>query len=157
VKRPYGYLAVALVAVLVALAIAFFVWPGLRGGSQGASLSAGRAGRDQADVAAVVRLLSTLPAQAAVGNSGDLAPSLHVTSAALHILVPPGSVITPSPATWRRTGAVASITVTLRRPGQGGARYVAVLFRERGGWKLAQTFPWAPAVTGVAPGAPAGG
>jgi hypothetical protein len=97
-----------------------------------------------------------LPAHAAAGDTADLAPSLHVTPAVLRKLVPPGSVITPAPATWRRTGAVASITVILRRPGQHPARYVAVMFRERGGWKLAQTFPWAPAGIGAS-SAPGGG
>jgi hypothetical protein len=148
VRRRYAYLVVALAAVVVAIVVvALLAWPALRGRGPRAADVAGRAAGDQADVAAAVRLLTTLPAHAAAGDTGGLAPSLHVTRAALRKLLPPGSVIATSPSTWRRTGAVASITIILRRPGQGRVRYVAVLFRERGGWKLAQTFPWAPAVT----------
>jgi hypothetical protein len=159
VRRRYAYLVAGLAAVVVAIAVVVLLaWSGMRGNGPRAADVAGRVAGDQADVAAVVRLLTTLPAHAAVGDTGDLAPSLHVIRAAtLRRLLPPGSVITTWPTTWRRTGAVASITIVLRRPGQGRVRYVAVLFRERGGWRLAQTFPWAPAVTGTAASVPAGG
>lgn len=153
--KRYGYLIAGLVTVAAVAVVALFVWPGLLG-SQRASAGGSVSGSDQAGVTAVVRLLKGLPAHAAAGDTADLAPSLHVTPAVLRKLVPPGSVVTPAPATWRRTGAVASITVILRRPGQHPARYVAVMFRERRGWKLAQTFPGVPAGIG-APGASGGG
>jgi hypothetical protein len=155
-RRRYRYLGVGLAAVIaVAAVVIVLVWSGGRGAGRGASVTPGLAGRDQADIAAVVRLLTGLPARAAAGDTSDLAPSLRVTPAAVRKLIPPGSVIRPDSRTWRRTGAVASITLVLRRPGRGKVEYVAVMFRERDGWKLAQTFPWA--ATGSAPTPGAGG
>lgn len=105
-RRRYAYLGVGLTAVAaIAAVVIVLMWPGVRGAaSRGASMTPGLAGRDQADVAAVVRLLTGLLARSAAGDTSDLAPSLRVTPAALRKLIPPGSVILPDSRTWRRTG-----------------------------------------------------
>jgi hypothetical protein len=86
-------------------------------------------------------MLAGLPARAAVGDVSMFAPSAGVDAATVRALLPAGSSIVADPGSWRRTGDVASINVTVTKPGAAPVAEVAVLFDETDGWRVALTMP----------------
>jgi hypothetical protein len=96
---------------------------------------------EQANIDQVSRLLTQLPGAFAKGDDsavahGGAAPSGSVTAA-----LPAGARITPDTSTWHRTGAVASLNVTVVAPSGGRTDYLVILLDQSGQWRIDQTYP----------------
>jgi len=91
---------------------------------------------EQQRLADVTKLVIGLPERFAAGDVGVLASGVREEFANVRGALPAGTVLTVDPATWRRTGAVASITVSARPPGAAASRFVVVVVLEDGAWRM---------------------
>lgn len=100
--------------------------------------------QEQSNITEVTTLLTALPSQLAAGDTSALMPGVDAVSAGqARAALPAGSSLTINPQTWRRTGAVASVSVGVH-PAVGPAQpYIAVLIQTPSGWKLSETVPGA--------------
>jgi len=97
----------------------------------------GEAG-ERGAVEEVARLLTGLPAAIAAGQTSWLADDSPVRSVDVHTLLPAGSTVTVDGASWRRTGAVASVDAVVA--GTEKPRVRVVLVRQPEGWRVSETF-----------------
>jgi hypothetical protein len=97
---------------------------------------------EQQNVAAVSRLLTGLPAALAAGRTDALTPTAAARFRDVQAALPAGSAVSARPETWRHTGQVGSLEVTVHRPTvTQPASFVVVLMLEPDGWKVAATYP----------------
>ncbi|GAA0810997.1 hypothetical protein [Spirilliplanes yamanashiensis] len=92
-------------------------------------------------LAAVTALVAQLPAQFAAADTSALTASAREQFGDVRRALPAGTTLAVDPASWHRTGAVASITVTATRPGQPGVRFRLVTVQEGGAWRVLSTTP----------------
>jgi hypothetical protein len=95
---------------------------------------------EQDNIKAATTTLDGLPAEFSQGRTDGLAAGDAATGADMRMAFPPGAQVVVDPATWRRTGAIASVTVAVRTAA-GSSRQVAILFDDGAGWKLSETYP----------------
>jgi len=89
----------------------------------------------EADAQAVSQMLSGLTDKPSEGISALTRPSFDAESA-----LPKGSKISPEAASWAPDGiGGGTINVVMTVPGQADSRYVAVMVKEDGQWKLLGT------------------
>lgn len=91
-------------------------------------------------VLAVTEVVQHLPASLARGETGLLSAQVRAQGANLRAALPAGTSLTLDPATWRRTGAVGSATVTATVPQRQPVRFLVVLLVEGGSWKVSGTY-----------------
>ncbi|MEU2613979.1 hypothetical protein ABZ570_20700 [Micromonospora sp. NPDC007271] len=95
---------------------------------------------EQARIAAVAELAERLPAAVARGDTSVWSAATRERFADLSATLPTGSTVTVDRATWRRTGAVASVEVTVAGGDQAPRRYTLVVVHEDGTWRVSGTF-----------------
>jgi hypothetical protein len=94
---------------------------------------------ERANVAAVTRLLTGLPAAFAAGRTDGLTAAAATRFADVRAALPAGSRVAVHPETWRRSGQIGSIAVTVAAPHAAAQSFVVVLDLQPGGWKVAST------------------
>jgi hypothetical protein len=100
---------------------------------------------DRSNVLAVTKVLTGLPAAFAAGRTDVLTPTAAVRFRDVRAALPADSTVTVLPQTWRRTGRIGSLEVTVRRrPGQATTTFMVVLVHEPNGWKVSSTYPASP-------------
>jgi len=94
---------------------------------------------EQQHLAEIARLLDRLPAELAEGKADSLAPGTPKTD--LQKALPANAKLAGYPDTWKRTGAIASMTVKVSDRGlfPRPQKVTAIFSRTDDGWKLAQT------------------
>jgi hypothetical protein len=95
---------------------------------------------EQENIKDVTALLAGLPSAFAQGRSDDLIVGAGAEGVDVRVVFPVGAGVSVDPATWRRTGVVASVTTTVTSP-DATTRQVAIVFRDGAGWKLSETYP----------------
>ncbi|HTJ31854.1 MAG TPA: hypothetical protein VL738_01360 [Dactylosporangium sp.] len=96
-------------------------------------------------VQAVESLVSGLPEAFAAGDSGVLSSAARQRGVDVRQALPAGAKLTMDRSTWRRTGAIGSATVTMTVAGRPPVRFVVVVIREDGAWKVSGTYDVAAA------------
>jgi hypothetical protein len=97
--------------------------------------------QEQANISAAAALLAALPRQLAGGDMSGLLPGgLAQTATQARTTLPAGASITVDPHSWRRTGAVSSISVTVHFKTGANQHYVALLIKSQSGWNLSETY-----------------
>jgi hypothetical protein len=96
---------------------------------------------EQQRLADVTKLVTGLPERFAAGDAGVLASGVREDFPDVRGALPAGTVLTVDPASWRRTGAVASVTVSARPPGATVSRFVVVVVLEDGAWRVLSSTP----------------
>ncbi|MFI5915791.1 hypothetical protein [Dactylosporangium sp. NPDC051541] len=89
----------------------------------------------------VTRLLTGLPGRFAAGDAEVLAGGVREEFPDVRGALPAGTVLIVDPATWRRTGAVASVAVSAQPPGTAASRFIVVVVFEDGAWRVLSTTP----------------
>lgn len=90
-------------------------------------------------VAAVTRLVAGLPAQFAAGDPSGLSEGARERFTDLRAALPADTALAVDASSWRRTGAVASVTVTATRPAQPPVQFSLIVIWEAGSWKVSTT------------------
>jgi hypothetical protein len=94
---------------------------------------------EQGNINTATDLLVGLPAAFAQGRTDGVAPNAAAVDVDVHAAFPPGAKVTVDPATWRRTGIMAAVKVTVTSM-TGTTRHVAILFNSDVGWKISETY-----------------
>lgn len=134
--------AAAAVTLLVVAALLWFVDPfNWRDSETSATTTAqptstARAEANEADEAdEVATALGALVQNPAAGAAEETRPTVDPDTA-----LPPGSKITPDSSTWAPDGiGGGTMNVVLSREGQPDRRFVAVMVKENGEWKVLAT------------------
>lgn len=95
---------------------------------------------EQENIKDVTTLLTGLPSAFAQGRSDALIVGAGAGGVDVRAVFPMGAVVSVDPATWHRTGVVASVMTTVTSP-RATTRQVAIVFRDGLGWKLSETYP----------------
>ncbi|GAA4245162.1 hypothetical protein [Dactylosporangium darangshiense] len=130
-------------AALAALVAAGAVWWALRTSDRPPAARGAAASDDS--VQAVDSLVSRLPEAFAAGDSGVLSSAARERGIDLRQALPAGAKLAMDRSTWRRTGAIGSATVTMTVAGRPPVRFVVVVIREDGAWKVSGTYDVAAA------------
>jgi len=97
---------------------------------------------ERTNILAVTKVLTGLPTAFAAGRIDALTPTAAERFRNVRAALPAGSTVTVASQTWRRTGQIGSLEVTVHRPrAQAPATFLVVLVHEPGGWKVASTYP----------------
>jgi hypothetical protein len=96
---------------------------------------------ESAQADAVNTLIGRLPEAFASGDDTLLSTAARERGIDLDKALPAGSRLTMDRATWRRTGAVGSATVTMTVAGHAPAHFVVVVINEKGVWRVSSTYP----------------
>jgi hypothetical protein len=96
---------------------------------------------ETANLQTIVRVLQALPGQLAHGDVSALSSGTAQQFADPKAALPAGATLTVDATSYRRTGAVASVTVTAAAPGTQTTRFSVVLVHENGSWKISGTYP----------------
>jgi hypothetical protein len=95
-------------------------------------------------VAAAFAVITAFPQAVTRGDLSSLVeggPLATAGQAALARTLPAGATLNPDQGTWARTGAGASVIVTVAAPGQAGGRYQVTMMKIGNGWRLWGTLP----------------
>lgn len=87
----------------------------------------------------VADLVEGLPAAVARGDITVWSAATRERFADVSKALPPGSTITVDRASWRRTGAIASVDVTVGGPNLTSGRYRLITVHEDGAWRVSGT------------------
>jgi hypothetical protein len=146
VRRRVVRLGVVLAIVAVAGAASLALWwsrdsgtPEWSARNQGTASTSSTPNED-VQARAVEALVKRLPKALADGDASVLSSAARERGMDLKAALPPNAVLTMDPASWRRTGALGSATVTLSVTGQEPLRFVLVVIREDGSWKVSATY-----------------
>jgi hypothetical protein len=94
---------------------------------------------ERPNIAAVTRLLTGLPAAFAAGRTDGLTASAVTQFGNVRAALPAGSRVAVHADTWRRSGTLGSVAVTVTAPHATAQSFVVVLARQPDGWKVAST------------------
>ena len=94
-----------------------------------------------ASIEEVTQLITGLPQRFAAGDNGMIATAARDQFPNVRTALPAGTVLTVDPATWRRTGVVASIAAVARVPEAPPTRFIVVLMLENESWRILSTTP----------------
>lgn len=84
-------------------------------------------------------LIRRLPGAFASGDDTVLSSAARERGADLRRALPAGARLAVDRSTWRRTGVVGSATVTMTVTGRPPVRFVVVVIREDGVWRVSST------------------
>jgi hypothetical protein len=104
-----------------------------------AVLQTGEQRAEQANIEAVTKLLTGLPAAFAAGRKDVLAKSATGSYGDVRKALPPGATVRVHPETWRRAGTTGTMGVTITAPKAGPQNFIVVLTQEPSGWKVIST------------------
>jgi hypothetical protein len=143
-RRTVVWLCLAIVAAVAAAAtVGWWLWNPATDSPTAQDTGAAGASPtpdESAQARAAEALIQRLPKALADGDDGVLSSAARERGLAVRQALPPDAVLTFDPATWRRTGALGSATVTLTAPGQQPLRFVVVMIREDDDWKVSNTY-----------------
>ena len=95
---------------------------------------------EKTNVTQVTKLLEELPAELHAGRTDSL--TVEARQLDFKKALPAGSTVLVYPDTWRRTGAVGSMTVKIKQFGllPKSKKFTVVVFNEGGIWKVSQAY-----------------
>lgn len=147
-RRIIAVLAVAVPVIVVAGVAVVLLHPWRDGGGRGVAgppesvvVRTSADPGEQQRLDDVTKLVTGLPERFAAGDAEVLASGVREDFPDVRGALPAGTVLTVDPATWRRTGAVASVAVSAQPPGTAASRFIVVVVFEDGVWRVLSTTP----------------
>ncbi len=145
-RRRGWILAGATLGVLVAALAAWWA-PGAighparpAGRHAGAAPAAASVASADESAQAVDTLIGRLPAAFASGDDTLLSSATRARGADLRQALPAGAHLAMDRSAWRRTGVVGSATATMTVAGRPPVRFVVLVIREDGAWRVSSTY-----------------